>query len=610
MTEPTSPKTSSRRHFFIILAIAIILMVFEIAGNFPEIATPLERLEVAAADTTFRFRGDVAPNENIIIAAIDDQSLSWIGHWPWPRSVVAEIVNWLNEAGAKVIALDIFLFGESSDPAEDQALVDAMANANAVVSVNQIFTSQDAVTNNVPEQAFLEVLDGYGITEIERDDDAIVRGIKAFKTYHDDIYFNWAFEIAEIYLGVDPPTNVSLGSMTFNGQEVPLNQRSKMLINFAGPAKTYPTYPAAYLSLGDFDHEKEFFKDKIVLIGASSETLQDLYPTPFSTTNLTPGVEVVANAVATILAGKYFSIAPPWVTLTLILVAGGIAWFIAKIPRPTLAIGLMFGGIVVYFILRNIVFFQTGWQVAIISPSLTLFLGVVIPTLDQAVTQEAEKRRVRGMFSRFISPEMVNQLLETQDINSLNKRTELTILFSDIRGFTSISEKLAPEEVVGLLNPYLQVMSEVIHEHGGTVDKYEGDAIVAFFGEPIPHPDHAIRAARASVEMRQELKKLTQQWQAEGRFTDVFEMGIGLNTGEVFVGLLGSEQRVNYTVIGDTANLAARLQDQTKELGYPILLSQTTFEQIKGEFPAYFVVERMLKGKSEPVQIYRLAVSD
>jgi len=610
MADMTSPNTTLRRQFLIIIVIVILLMVFEFAGEFPDTATPLERLELAAVDTTFRLRGEATPNENIVIAAIDDQSLSWVGGWPWPRGEVAEIIQWLNDAGAKVIALDIFLF-DPTDPVEDQALVNAMADANAIVSVNQIFTNPPhSITNNIPDQIFLDVLDGYGITEIERGDDAIVRGIKAYKKYQDDFYFNWAFEIAEAYLEVDPPTNVSLSSMTFNGKVIPLNQRGKMLVNFAGPAQTYPTFPAAYLPLGDYDSQKDFFKDKIVFIGASSETLQDLYPTPFSSTDLTPGVEVVANAVATILSGQYFRIAPPWVAVVLILIAGVIAWFISKIPRPSLAIGLMFGGIVGYIILRNIVFFQTGWQLAMVSPSLTLFLGVVIPTLEQAVTQEAEKRRVRGMFSRFISPEMVNQLLETQDINSLNKRTELTILFSDIRGFTSISERLSPEEVVSLLNPYLQVMSEVIHKHGGTVDKYEGDAIVAFFGEPIPHPDHAIRAARASVEMRQELKKLTRQWQAEGRFTDVFEMGIGLNTGEVFVGLLGSEQRVNYTVIGDTANMAARLQDLTKEFGHPVLLSQTTFEQIKREFMAHFVAERILRGRTEPVSIYRLEVSD
>ena len=237
-----------------------------------------------------------------------------------------------------------------------------------------------------------------------------------------------------------------------------------------------------------------------------------------------------------------------------------------------------------------------------------LFLGVVVPSLEQAVTQEVEKRRVRNMFSRFISPEMVNQLLDTQDISSINKRTELTILFSDIRGFTTLSEKLSPEDVVSLLNPYLEIMSAIIHKHGGTVDKYEGDAIVAFFGEPIPHKDHAVRAARAALEMREALNRLNKKWQTEGTYTDTFEMGIGLNTGEVFVGLLGSEERVNYTIIGDAANLAARLQDQTKEFGFPILISGETNESIKAQFYSEFVAKLVLKGKSEAVEIFRLMV--
>jgi adenylate cyclase len=481
---------------------------------------------------------------------------------------------------------------------------------------------------NLPEDIFFEHMEGYGITKVNRDDDAITREIIAIKQVADEIYFNWAFEVARVYLDIDSPSNISLKSMIFNGQKVPFFHaqqplgnlspsenpgkskfpESNMLINFAGPAKTYPTYSAAFIPLGDYD--KEIFKDKIVFIGASSVSLQDIYPTPFSASTFTPGVEVIANAVDTILSGEYLSIAPLLVTVTIIFVMAILSWVIIRIPRPTLAIGLMFAGIVMYFIARHIIFVKSNWIVTIVSPMLMLFLGVVVPTLEQAVTQEAEKRRVRVMFSRFISPEMVSQLLDTQEISSLNKRTELTILFSDIRGFTTISERLSPEEVVSLLNPYLEVMSSIIHKHGGTVDKYEGDAIVAFFGEPMPFPDHALRAARASLEMRLELKILTDGWKAEGRFTDIFEMGIGLNTGEVFVGLLGSEQRINYTVIGDTANLAARLQDQTKEFGFPILVSGETNEQIKSEIKTEFVASRILKGKSEPVQIYRCVLPD
>ena len=149
-------------------------------------------------------------------------------------------------------------------------------------------------------------------------------------------------------------------------------------------------------------------------------------------------------------------------------------------------------------------------------------------------------------------------------------------------------------------------MTNVIHKHGGTVDKYEGDAIVAFFGEPIQYPDHARRAVLATLEMRQVLYDLNRQWKTEGRSKDGFEMGIGLNTGQVFVGLLGSEQRMNYTIIGDNANLAARLQDQTKEFGWPILISESTYQQVKDEFNAEFADSRLVKGKTEPVGIYKL----
>jgi adenylate cyclase len=605
MTQINFSKTSRRRKTLIIILILLILVVLEISANFPNIATPLERLELAASDTTIRLRGGHPPNENIVIVAIDDESLVWVNErWPWSRARLAEIVHWLNDAGAKVIAYDIFLFDPSANPEDDQALAQAFGEANSVISVSQIFTTPYSTTVDRPENVFLEVIDGYGITEIERDDDAIVRGVNAFNQNEGEVIYNWAFEIAAAYLETDRASNPSLTALTFNERTIPLNQRGRFLINFAGPVGTYPSYSAAFVPLGDYD--PAIFKDKIVFIGASSETMQDLYPTPFSSTNLTPGVEVVANTVDTLLSGFYLRLTPPWVTMLILLGMAMIARLLVAIQRPTISNIMMGLGVITYVVFRQIIFSYTGLQLTIVSPILMLMLGVVTPTLEQAITQEIEKRRVRGLFSRFISPQMVDQMLETQDITSLNKRTELTILFSDIRNFTSLSEQMQPEEVVALLNPYLDVMSKIIHKHGGTVDKYEGDAIVAFFGEPIPHKDHALRAARAAIEMRIALKKLNQDWKTNRIYNKDLEMGIGLNTGEVFVGLLGSEQRINYTVIGDTANLAARLQDQTKEFGFPILISASTHSQISELIKTEFVAERTIKGKSEPVRMYRI----
>jgi adenylate cyclase len=605
MAKNESPKSRLGRKILIILLIAVILAALELFANFPEVATPLERLELAAMDTAIRIRGNQPPDENIVIVAIDDASLGWVSErWPWSRSRMADIVNWLNQAGARTIAYDIFLFDPAFSPEEDDALAEAFRKANSVVTVSQIFSTQYSTTLDRPEEIFLPVIDGYGLTEIERDDDAIVRGVNAYEEFKDEVIYNWAFDVARVFLETGPPSNPTPASVMFNGEEVPLNQRGELLVNYAGPPQTYPTYSIAFVTEGDYD--PAIFKDKIVLIGATSETLQDLYPTPFSATNLTPGVEVVANTIATLLSGKFLSLAPPWVTLVLILGMAILSQLLITIPRPTLSSLLMAAGVLLYITLRQVIFYRAGLQLPIVSPSLTLILGVVIPTLEQAVTQEIEKRRIRGLFSRFISPQMVNQLLDTQDIDSLNKRTELTILFSDIRDFTSLSESMTPEDLVVLLNPYLETMSKIIHKYGGTVDKYEGDAIVAFFGEPIPHNDHAIRAAFAALEMNAALQELNETWRSTGILASTLEMGIGLNTGEVFVGLLGSEERINYTVIGDAANLAARLQDQTKELGHPILISADTYRAIKETVKAEFLTSRILKGKSEPVDIYHL----
>ena len=470
--------------------------------------------------------------------------------------------------------------------------------------INEAFSIPFSTTVKIPESIFLPHLDGYGLTEIDRDDDAVVRSVVAYKTVQGETIYNWAFEIVQAYLEIEPPADPSQNSLTFNQETIPLNQRGQMLINFNGPRQTYPTYSAAFLLEGDYS--PEIFKDKIVLIGSSSETLQDIYPTPFSTTNLTPGVEIVANVVDTLLTGSYLKLSPPWLTLMILFGLAVLARLITVIERPAITIPLMAAGALIYVLVRQVIFTRTGLLLSVIAPILVFSLGVVVPTLEQAYTQERERRRVYNLFSRFISPRMVKQMLETQDINSLNKRTELTILFSDIRGFTTISEKMAPDYLVSLLNPYLETMTAIIHKHGGTVDKYEGDAIVAFFGEPIPHEDHAVRAAAAALEMRQALSRLNNTWQAEGVYFANFEMGIGINTGEVFVGLLGSKQRLNYTVIGDAVNLAARLQDKTKEYGYPILISGATRKKIQDRFKTAFVENAVLKGKSEPVSIYQL----
>ncbi|MBN8656414.1 MAG: adenylate/guanylate cyclase domain-containing protein [Anaerolineae bacterium] len=589
---------------------AFLLIVVQALGLFSNLTTPIERLEYSMQDTFVRLRGVDEVSDDIVIVAIDDASFQWNGlQWPWPRSYFAEIADQINAGGGKVLGMDVLLFEpDDNDPQNDAVFASALSEIPATVGVIEIRKQSGAGFESEvlaqPLPIYLESMDGVGITAVKRDDDAIVRSVVAYSTYQGDVYPHWAFELARLYLNVDPPTFNTTG-VVFNGQSVPLNA-GYLPIYFAGPAGTYPTYSAADVHDGiTLEQDPDAFRGKIVLIGATSLSLQDIYPTPFSATSPTPGVEIVANTIDTILNGKFMTYAPPWMTFLIILAAAGLALLITLSRRPSLTLILLGAVMLAYLVTAFVLFANERYILPTIAPLAMLFLGVILPTLEQAVSQEQEKRRVRNLFSRFISPEMVDQMMKTQDLNSVNKRADLTIIFTDIRGFTTLSEKLTPEGVVSLLNPYLEAMSQVIYKHGGTVDKYEGDAIIAFFGEPVPYKDHAARALRASLDMRKSLAELRDKWTKEGRPSQI-EMGVGINSGEVFVGLLGSAQRINYTVIGDNANLAARLQDLTKTYAWPILISESTYQQVKDEFDCELADAVVVKGKTKAVNVYKV----
>jgi len=594
----------------LLLGTLTLLLLVQIAGLFPNVTTPIEQMEYSTRDLLMRLRGKETPSDDIVIVAIDDDSFSWTGYqWPWPRSYLAEIVDQVNAGGGKVIGVDIFLSEPDPKDGNDQILADSLGQSNLAVNVLQILKKGDAQFSSFtlvqPLSPYRDILDGTGITSFVRDEDAIIRSMQAFDSYNGDLYYHWAFEVARLYLGVDAPSSPTDTSLQFNGQTVPLNA-GQLLVNFTGPAGSYPTYSAYSVALGDvLEQDPDAFRGKIVLIGATTVTLQDIYPTPFSTQIPTSGVEIVASTIDTLINGKYITQTSTWMMLLVTILAALLAYLISFSKRPSLTVTLLLAGMAGYLVTAFVIFIRQRYVLPVVVPQVMLFLGVVLPTLEQAVSQELEKRRVRSLFSRFISPEMVDQMMATQDLSSLNKRSDISIIFSDIRGFTTLSEKLTPEEVVALLNPYLEAMSKVIYKHNGTVDKYEGDAIMAFFGEPVPFKDHAVRAMRASLDMRKALTELKDKWAREGRPSKI-EMGIGINSGEVFVGMVGSEQRINYTVIGDNANLASRLQDLTKTYDWPILISESTYQQVKDEFDCEFADAVTVKGKTKAVNVYKV----
>jgi len=597
-----------------ISSIAVLLIILQVLALLPNLSTPLERLELSNRDLLMRLRPAPPRSGQIAIVAIDDASFNWTGYrWPWPRAYMAKIVDRLNQAGASVVGLDAFLFAPDADPAGDPALSKAFAQSNASVGVADIFRSQQvsggvnlsSETVQVPLDLYQHAFTRVGITPTTLDVDAILREVQVYDRVGTDTYTNWAFEAASLFQAAPQPTDFSETSVQYNGRTIPLSGR-RMLVNYGGPTGTYPTYSAYSVVEGDIPAEA--FRGKVVLIGATTPTLQDLWPTPYSSNDRTPGVEVVANAIDTILTGRYLQRVPPWANVLATVLTAVVAAVILRLREPVRVLGAMAAVFAVFILGAYLLLDLQGIVLDVVAPGLMLLAGVVLPTMGQAVSQELEKRHLHGLFSRFLSSEVIDQMVSSSDLSALNKRTDITVLFSDIRGFTTLSEKLTPEQVVAVLNPYLEAMSAIIYRHGGTIDKYEGDAVMAFFGEPVAHPDHALRGVRTAVDMLLTLDSLRQRWYADGVLPKgaSFQIGVGLNSGEAFVGLLGSEQRINYTAIGDNVNLSSRLQDLTKTYKWPILISSSTYNQIKDEFDAEFVDNVVVKGKSEPVGVYKV----
>jgi len=378
----------------------------------------------------------------------------------------------------------------------------------------------------------------------------------------------------------------------------------RMMINYQGDVATYP-----YVSIADVVRHKfppGAFKGKIVLVGASATGIGDLRSTPFGGINY-PGVEIHANVIDNIL-NRYFllrganQIVLDLVFIFLFGVPLGL-WLALAQPRSML-FGLLllvpFGFGVWYAFLH-------GWWLNFIVPSGTLVANVGFVAMYRALVEEKEKRRVRGAFQQYLSPEVIRRLLENPDLVKPRK-TNITVMFSDVRGFTSISEKLDAQELAALLNEYLTDMTQIVFRHNGTLDKYIGDAVMAFWGAPFEEPDHATRSCHAALEMIARLKEMQEKWKAEDR--PVLDIGVGLSTGVASVGNMGSTLRYGYTALGDTVNLSSRIEGLNREYGTHILLSDTTYAAVDDPFLIFRELDLIrVKGKLKPVTLYELVAA-
>src|ERR1700691_5089734 len=377
---------------------------------------------------------------------------------------------------------------------------------------------------------------------------------------------------------------------------------SRMMVNYHGPARTYP-----YISFADAA-EKKFvpgtFKDKIVLVGASATGIADLRATPFGGIDF-PGVEIHANLIDNILNLKFLTRGAPQVLTDvgfIFLFGIPLGLWLAIVQPRWMAFGL---ALLIPFTAVVYWAFLHGWWLNFIMPSLfTLVPNVSLVALYRVLIEEQEKRKVRGAFQQYVSPEVIRRLLSDPE-RVKPRKTEVTVLFSDIRGFTTISETLDAQTLAGLLNGYLTEMTRIIFRHQGTLDKYIGDAVMAIWGAPFDEPGHAQRCCLSAVSMLARLAELQAQWRAQG--SPVLEIGIGINTGIASVGNMGSSLRYGYTALGDAVNLSARLEGLNKEYGTQILISEFTRRALRDDQFIFREIDFIrVKGKLQPVTIYEI----
>jgi adenylate cyclase len=619
------------------LAVAIVLPL--VVAQLVALDVPsLRRLELIAFDAQIRARGPRAPGPETVIVMIDDATIAALGRWPVPREKLAELVTLLDRAGARTIGIDV-LFAEreaavadaATPTAGDEALARAMRSAGSVVlpyafrfggaseprigiaaprpyatlrqGANYRPLALQPTAVLMPMTALVQAAD-LGHIVVAYDVDGTARYDYPALEFDVDYYPSMAVRIAQRYLnvrwddvGLDLGSGVSIGPV-----RIPTDASLRMLIDYLGPSPAFPTYGLSDVLNGSVPTSA--FRDRIVLVGSNALGTRDTFKTPF--TAVMPGVERLATTVDAIVHQRHLhrpQAAP--ITESAFMVAAALTLGIV-VSRLSLALAsvIAVGFVLAFAVSAQVALARFGvWQASAI-PMVAIVATFIGLSLYRYGLLDKERRHIRRVFQRYLSPAMVERVVASDQLPQLGgELRELTILFCDLRGFTALSERLDPAALTRVVNGFLQAATDAILAHGGTVDKYVGDAVMAFWNAPLEQPEHATLACRAALEIRRRIEALNRA--PEHRNLPRLEAGIGINTGRCTVGNFGSTHRFDYSAIGDAVNIAARLESETRGHDMAILIGPETAAKVTG-LATVSIGTLKLRGRAEPLAIYAL----
>lgn len=615
--------------------VASIVLVSVLLGYALSISPNFQSTEYSGMDTMFRWKARPSSEkaQEAVVVMIDESAYSkTYGYYdPLPRRYIAQLIDTLAVKGAKAIALDIAFFDKLDvlDAQGDSVLLRSMKEAGNVIAVS-IYNPDDdgALQDQLPDPFFKSGLRGVGYANLEISGAGMLASARDVKPINTMGNGEMVLSFSSLAFCVmnDLPTDQFINDI--QSQEwayvpsIPLTEKGSMIINYVGPPATWIkqkdgswtqnsegniiTYRSSQLTT-DISWPSDLLKDKIVFVGNGSEFVPDRFVTPYyelNKNNWMYGAEVHANAFLTLLHKQFIQRAGSLLIIGVLFIACASMVFATVrfgfTGELSVAIGLIIGGWVFAYLL-----FTSGVWFPVWSTTVSIVFAYFSTSIYQAFTEERNKKQIKTMFSRYAPPAYVDQLIKDPSKLELGgEEKEISILFSDIEGFTSISENLSPKQLVEVLNDYLNTMTHIIFDQGGNLDKYIGDAIVAVFGAPLPQNEHALHACYAALEMQKALIDFRAKL-AEKKLP-LIRSRIGINTGGVVVGNIGSDIRYDYTGIGDHMNLASRLEGANKQYGTFVMISEFTYEQVRERVIVRELDRIVVKGKSKPVKVFEL----